>query len=190
MKQDITVEFDTLEFDKALVEYAAASGKDIAEATNHQLKNWCLQSAKIAKKASVGSIRGKQRKKDLVWWHAWILIRKAGGTKALQRKAAWEIAHKKLGARARAVGFIRAFLFTLANAGGGYKAFDGMKGVKVKTATPSDKTAELEASYGYKKRAGRTARKAEGIMKGILDKGMAATIRDIEKYLARKLSRG
>lgn len=79
-----SISIDYREFDRAMVEYAAASGKDFAEVSNRQTLNLAIQGLAECKVATDGAI---QKVQGFPWWPKYIAaaMKKRAGTKYLAK---------------------------------------------------------------------------------------------------------
>lgn len=88
---------DTSEWSRAVTEYAAATGKTLAEAQNRQNKNWAIHAMRFMKKAEVQMINALE---GLPWWPryiAGIIGKQAGGRAASEAyQAQWSAGQKKM----------------------------------------------------------------------------------------------
>jgi hypothetical protein len=66
------ITLDWKEFDRAMVDYAAASGKDFAEITNKKLGDVAMRAAQFSPKADKGKIRSTGDWHTTPWWPAFI----------------------------------------------------------------------------------------------------------------------
>jgi hypothetical protein len=221
---DAVFRLDFREFDKAMVDYAAASGKDFAAACNHATMNLAIQGIKHTKAAEASAI---QKLKGMDWWPKYVakvMVRQAGG-KAGQKlyqslwakeemknhkKGAWKLDKEEsayvryaktlsgelLATRVKATRFMRFFFLSMARAVQPFadvkampsgKSFAGMTAT-AKPATRERPICHVEASYDYKKRSDKTARKAERLLYGWLEKAIPATIADMKVYVERKMA--
>jgi hypothetical protein len=98
----VALRLDTREFNRAMQEYIAATGKDSAEAINRQSKNFAIKCLGTVKKSKgAAAIRAL---KDEPWWPkmvASIMVKQAGslaGSKIMQ--AQWAAAKRSAGIKA------------------------------------------------------------------------------------------
>lgn len=150
---DAVFTLDYREFDKALVEYAAASSNDFATAMNHATLNLAIKGIQMTKVAQAAAIT---KLKDMDWWPKYIakvMASRAGGAagsklyqslwaqneQQFHRKGAWkldreetsyvryakELSRELLANRVKAVRFMRFFFLSMARA---VQPFAGLEG--------------------------------------------------------------
>ena len=193
MAENVTLDYS--KWNQALKEYSVATGKTLAEALNRQANNLCIQSIKEAKKASLGKVTRQADRKDLIWWHAWRLIKANSG---MTRTEAHDKAMKNIVARQRAVGFIRGFFAAMSkqiriNGLGQTVEAETFSGIKphYKPATDGNRNstqAEMGVEYTYK-RQDESATKAEEILWTALQKGIVRATEDMQKYTQRQIDK-
>lgn len=203
MSVDITT--DTREFDKALLEYTAASKKSFAEAANRCAKNLAIHALKETKKADVGAIRNLKNSKAFTWWLAWQIKRKRDGTaqahndkhflktgffmRGMFRKEAIKTAIKSIGKRVQQVGFLKAYFSEMAKAvdgKGSGKTFNGFRPT-ASLATDANPTCEVSVRYDYKKRNKAASDGAETLLNAALTAAIPTTTKDMLDYVEKKL---
>jgi len=188
---------DTRQFDKALVQYAAASKKDFADISNKRVYDISLRSIKYVKNADKSSVRALQKEEKLLWWIAWRVYMPRG----MKRKEAYQKAQTLIRRRGKAVGFLKGFFrkmsiliqpyvsdrFQAANrrGKGNFAGFTPY----VKPATKLHPVADVGISYDYKKRSEKTAKQTERILLKALRGGIVDTAADMMKYVDRKMGR-
>ena len=123
---------------------------------------------------------------------AWKLDREETSYVRFAKKLSSELLAK----RTKAVKFMRFFFLSMAwkirpYSGGatapGGQVFDGMA-ADVKPATAGNLNVEMKAGYDYRKRSDKTARKAERLLNGWLQKAVPAATADMRGYIERKLA--
>jgi len=206
---------DTRGFDRALVQYAAASGKDHADIVNHKLKDAAYRSIKHVRQADKTAIRALRTEYRLI---AYILRRKKGnamqtpmyfrktkaGVKSYRgtgkyytRQEAREFAKKWVGAKGRAVSFMKSWFLRAAKGMERYIRGDGVFvppapkfgdiALVVRPATKASPAGMFEVRYGYRKRGSKTAQGAERILYRALQRGIDEVTADIGAYVRRKV---
>jgi hypothetical protein len=187
------MKLDTSKFDKAVIEYAAASRKDHSWCVNKNLQETAIRSIRFAKKSSAGVIKALAKEEALVWWLAWKSIRKHG----ISRSEAYETAKKQIGRRTKAVGFIKSFFIRmsalLAPYTGNYAKSRVSKGSLlgftpiVKPATPGNLAGYVGMRYDYKHRGDSTAKKTEQLLYSALQLGMNDAVANMRTYIEKKI---
>ena len=186
------ITLDMREFDKAMVQYAAASGKDFKDIVNRQMLNLSIQGVKLQQRAERDKIKQVE---NLPWWPKYVakvLAKQGRYTRAQARKASKTLVRKRL----KAIGFLRFFFIRMSQAvapltgkpGRKGKSFQGFE-VSVKPATRHRPTTGVSVGYTYRKRSDKTARKADALLQKILPRAIAATVIDMRKYVDKKMGK-
>ena len=184
---------DMREFDRAMVQYAAASKKDFADISNRQTLNLAIQGLKLQKKTEAMSIRQVE---SLEWWHRYVakaLSKKVGKYTKAQ---AQQFSKKLIRSRLKSVGFLKYFFAKMAQSVAPYtdrpprksKSFSGFNATII-PATKQRPTTQAVVSYTYRRRGDKTARSAEALLQRTLSMAVGSTVRDIMKYVDRKMGR-
>ena len=188
---------DLKEFDRAMVQYAAASGKDFKDISNKSVFDAALRSVGKMKKAKKSAINVLKQQEELIWWFAWRRYIPRG----MSRKEAYKKAKDIITRRSKASGFMRSFFIKMANEMRPYLPGDApvranaTRGVFAgfqATAMPATKqrpNADIKVSYIYKREKDAGARRAEVMLVGALQGGIDATTADRMKYVDRKMGR-
>lgn len=182
---------DTTEFDGAVVQYAAASGKDFADVSNRQTLNLAIQGLKLQKKAENAEIKKLQ---SLDWWPKYIAKLLTAKRGHYTRAEAIEYSAQVIRGRSKAVGFMKFFFASMAAAvapltgrsRGKGKDFAGFK-VSIQPATSEKPITDCAVSYTYRRRGDKTAKRTEIILQSTLAQAISATIADIQSYVDRKM---
>lgn len=192
---------DTRQFQSALRDYVAVTGKDMDQAANRQLTNWMIKSSKVARQAERAQIEAV---KNQPWWPK--LIAKVMSAKGLR---AWRVtkrgrirstgeekrvSDRLIRSRLRAITFIKAFFRAGMKSMSRYSGssavpagrFSDMRVVFRPSAAAQP--ASLSVSYDYRKRGLSTAREAEHILQDALTSGLSDTVKDMRAYIERKLA--
>jgi len=182
---------DTKEFDLAMIQYAAASGKDFKDIVHRQMNNLAIQGMKLQKRAERDAIKTMEGKD---WWPRYVAkaLKKVQGryTVAQARKFSKQLLRKRL----KSVGFLKFFFVSLSRAvapltgkpGRKGKTFAGFK-VSIVPATNRRPATSATIGYTYRKRSDKTARKAERMLGKILPVAIATTVADMKVYVDRKM---
>lgn len=190
------VRLDRREFDKALIQYAAASNKDFKDIVNKRLYDSALRSVRHAKKANKAIIRRLAKQKKLLWYFAHKIYIPRGWKKL----DALEEARKMLLKRIGASGFIKSFFVKMAakmaprlNPPGSVTSksrgsFLGFTSIVI-PATTKNPSGQLGMSYEYGKRSHVTSRKTESILMRALQGGINDSARDMMVYVNRKMGK-
>ena len=194
------ITLDTSEFDRAMVQYAAASNKDFADIANKRVFDVSLRSMKYITNASKEAINALKGEKDLLWWFAWKIFIPKG----MSRSEAYEAAKALITKRNRAVGFLKGFFRKMATLISPFVKFEGGRtgmtdrGGKgnfagftpiVRPASAGRPTAEVGIAYDYKTRSELTANRTEAILLKALQGGYASTAADMMVYVDRKMGK-
>jgi len=189
---DSSFTMDTREWDQAMVEYAAASGKDFAWISNKRTQQSCIHAIKLAAKANVGQISALFGQDNLIWWLARKFQRdqSAGGMYDNKTKAINAIRR-----RIKSVSFIKSFFSIMSSLLAPYtgkrssKAKPGSrKGFSpwVKPATAQQPTAEVGIKFSSRNYTSVDKAKVEKLLVSALQKGINADTRDMMIYVDRK----
>jgi len=184
---------DTSEFDRAMVQYAAASGKDFKDIVHRQMNNLAIQGIKLQKRAERSAIKTMEGK---AWWPKYVAkaLKKRQGS--YTRAEAKKFSKKLLRQRLKAVGFLKFFFISLSRSVAPLTGKPGRKGktfagfsVSVAPATKRKPTTSATVGYTYRKRGDKTAKTAERMLGKILKMAIATTVLDIQKYVDRKMGK-
>lgn len=206
---------DTRAFDQALIQYAAATGKDLAEAANRQLNNMAIKSINFVKDAEKAQIRDLTSKewwpkliskimieaKAAKWAKAVLAGKKVRSSGAMFTRAqAAARSRKIINTRAAATKFIRGFFLTWSNAiqstipnigrlygGANWRFFKYIKAV-FSPATAGKLNANITVWYDYKKRSDKTAQGAERLLGLYTNLGIPAATADMIAYTEKKMA--
>lgn len=187
---------DTREFDRALIQYAAASKKDFKDITNKRVYDSALRAVKHADRAKKSAINKLAKEKNLVWWFA----HKVYIPRGWKKNHAYEEAEKMLRARGRAISFVRSFFVKMASImaprlnpptgvrGRGKGSFAGFTPIVI-PATNERPIATLGMQYDYDKRSQATAKKTENLLMHALRGGIRDATADMMVYVNRKMGK-
>jgi hypothetical protein len=152
-----TFDLDLKRFDEAMVQYAAASGKDFAWVSNKRVQQSCIQAIKYAPKAVPSAISRLIKENKLIWWFAHRIRNK---NQAGSRSDNYAIAIKMLKRRLASVSFVKSFFSLMSSMLGAYtgkisskKKAGSLKGFApwIKPATESNPRAEVGIKFTSKK---------------------------------------
>jgi len=188
------VTLDTREFDAALIQYAAASGKDLADISNKRVYDTALRSVKHMKKADVSAIIALKGQDKFLWWLAWRYYIPKG----MSKSEAFEAAKQVIQIRRRAISFAKSFFLKMADKMAPYvgrevRSIKGGKGSYagfgsfVSPATKERPVADVGITYDYAKRSDKTARGIEKLLMRALHGGMREATADMMQYVDRKM---
>lgn len=211
------ITIDTREFDKAMVEYAVATKKTLADVATRSVQNLGFKGLALTKQAEDAAIATMESKS---WWVKYIAktlknkkltvifskmakARVAGKNPArfvkahfYTREQARAFSKKIIKNRLKAVRFLKFFWLLLGNTAaqaykGGRrqtgKTFGGFT-VNIRHATPDSPTCEVTTIYNYKKRSGKTAMRAEALLKRVIPQAYADAARDMTEYAQKKMA--
>jgi len=199
---------DTREFDAALIQYAAASNKDFAWASNKNLQEAVIRSIKFTKRGNKGDIEQLSQEKELAWWMAWKKLRKGAQSKSfvkvgkvkvfgtMGKTEAYESAVTGILRRRARFGFLNAY-FKAASAAlskytGNKIASAGKLASNMLTsvmpATNNNPTASLSVAYNYTKHDEKSAKQAESLLYYALQMGVNDATANMLTYVERKMN--
>jgi hypothetical protein len=189
MSGAMTVDFR--EYDKAMIQYAAASGKDFKDVVNRQLLNLSIQGVKLQKRAARDEIKAL---KDKPWWPKLVskVLREKQGrfSQADYDRTSKALIRKSL----RSIGFMRFFFIRMSQVVSPLtgkpprkgKTFGGFD-ISLAPATNKTPTTTVSVKYDYKNRSAADARGADKLLQKILPRAIQKTVADMKKYTDRKM---
>lgn len=205
---------DTKQFDRALVEYAAASKKDFADVCNRQMLNLAIHGLQFTKQAEAAQIASLESKSFWPKYVAKIMVgrginkvmkaaaisrrRGAGAGKrfmarAYTRAQARAASKRLIRARLRAVRFLKFFFVRLGQAVQPFtkgrrttgKSFAGFE-MRIMPATIKRPICDIRVAYDYRKRSKRTAQRTERLLNSSLRYAYPAVAADMVQYIEKK----
>ena len=184
---------DTKEFDLAMIQYAAASGKDFKDIVHRQLNNLAIQGVKLTERA----VRAKVKEIESRPWlpryvSKFLRARQGKFSQADYDRTSKALIRKRL----KGIGFLRSFFIkmsqTVAPLTGGKtrkgKKFAGFK-ISLRKATNRRPNAGVAIVYNYKQRGSETAKGADRLLNKSLQRAIGRTVLDITKYVDRKMGK-
>jgi hypothetical protein len=184
-------QLDDREFKAALVQYAAASGKDFADISNAKVQESCFWAAKKAPKAKGTEISSLLGEDKFIWWLAKKLRGQegAGGMYDAQTRAIKTIKRRK-----SSVSFVKAFFLIMASmlapytGKGGRRKSGSMKGFApyIKPATSSRPDAEAGVRFTTSNYTSEDKGKVEKILLTAMQGGLTASAANMMQYVDRK----
>lgn len=208
---------DTKQFDRALVEYAAASKKDFADVCNRQMLNLAIHGLQFTKQAEAADITSLESKE---WWPRYVAkimvgrgvqkVMKAASistrrgasagkrfmARAYTRAQAQAASKKLIRKRLHAVRFLKFFFVKLGQAVQPYtkgkrttgKSFNKFE-VNIMPATAKHPRCDIRVAYEYQKRSSKTAKRTEQLLNNSLRYAYPAVAADMHKYIQEKANK-